>query len=287
MSANAIGGPGIPQGAGSISPCAEQRLGLANPHDRVGNPARTQPENPAGHAGSLFVQRDETRGLACSRGMGIHRPGRAGRALFALTCLAAGLWASRPSPATADEPCSRVPGVCAVALQPLGEVPAEQIEAAAAGLRELYGFEVVVLDPVDLSESAWYEPRHRWRAERLLPFLEELMPEGTQRILGITVEDISTTKGEHEDWGILGLGTIGGPSAVISSFRCRRHVAEVSVLERIRRVAIHEIGHTLGLEHCPTTGCFLEDAAGTVATVDGETFLCEVCRERLHWAEGE
>jgi archaemetzincin len=47
------------------------------------------------------------------------------------------------------------------------------------------------------------------------------------------------------------------------------------------KVAVHEIGHTLGLPHCPTTGCLMEDAGGKVATVDGEFDLCERCRARL------
>jgi archaemetzincin len=178
-----------------------------------------------------------------------------------------------------------VPGVCCVAVQPLGDVPAEQVDAVAVALREMYGFEVRVLEPVELPQYAWYEPRQRYRAELLNDFLRERVPEGCDRIAGLTTKDISTTKGDIEDWGILGLADMPGPTCVFSYYRCRRKVHEVPPLERLRRVAIHEVGHTLGLPHCPTYGCLLEDAGGKAETIDRETFLCDVCRERLGWIE--
>lgn len=182
-------------------------------------------------------------------------------------------------------PCSHVPGVCCVAIQPLGPVPDEELRAVAEALAGLYGFQTRILEEVPLPDEAWYEPRRRYRAEKLLDFLAPRLPEGCDRIAGVTVKDISTTKGEIEDWGILGLAELPGVAAVFSTFRCRRRVHDVPAIERLRRVAIHEIGHTLGLPHCPTYGCFLEDAGGKAETIDRETFLCDVCRERLGWIE--
>lgn len=194
-----------------------------------------------------------------------------------------------PAEASGDQspapPCSHVPGVCCVAIQPLGRVPDEELRAVAEALAGLYGFETRILEPVDLPEEAWYEPRRRYRAEKLLDFLAPRLPEGCDRIAGVTVKDISTTKGEIEDWGILGLAELPGVAAVFSTFRCRRRVHDVPAIERLRRVAIHEVGHTLGLPHCPTYGCFLEDAGGKAETIDRETFLCDVCRERLGWID--
>jgi archaemetzincin len=101
-------------------------------------------------------------------------------------------------------------------------------------------------------------------------------------VLGLTGSDISTTKGETFDWGILGLATLSGETCVISSFRTHRGVTLPDQADiRLAKTAVHEIGHTFGLPHCPNIGCLMEDGQGTVFTSDREYVLCDQCRERL------
>jgi archaemetzincin len=168
-------------------------------------------------------------------------------------------------------------------LQPLGaELPAEHVELVRRGLTELIGMETRVLPRVPLPAAAFYPPRRRYRAEKLLDFLDGRMPPDGTRILGLTGVDISTTKGRFVDWGLLGLGRLGGAASVISEFRCRmRSPGPANARERLAKVAVHEAGHTLGLEHCPTRGCLMEDAEGRVATCDREYDFCERCRGLL------
>jgi archaemetzincin len=178
------------------------------------------------------------------------------------------------APAAAERP---------IYLQPLGRALAdEDVALVAEALHALYGVEVKRLERVDLPQEAWYAPRRRWRAEILLEFLSSRLPPDGDRILGLTGDDISTTKGRVYDWGVMGLGGIGGSSGVISMFRCRRGARDATqARERLAKTAVHEIGHTRGLEHCPVHGCIMEDAEGKVATSDGEYDLCAACRARL------
>lgn len=171
-----------------------------------------------------------------------------------------------------------------IALQPLGPVEQAVVSEARAGLLALFDVEVLVLPQRALPESAYYEPRARYRAEKLLGFLTELsvgLPSPRpDKIVGLTQKDISTTKEPYEDWGIFGLGSLGGPTCVVSTYRLKRgNVSRELFLRRLVKVVNHEVGHTFGLEHCPTTGCLMEDAAGTIQTVDRETGdLCPSCR---------
>ena len=168
-------------------------------------------------------------------------------------------------------------------LQPLGgELPAEDVELVRQALTEIIGMETRLLPRTPLPAEAFYPPRRRYRAEKLLDFLDGRLPPDGTRMLGLTAVDISTTKGRFVDWGLLGLGRIGGASSVISEFRCRmRSPGPTNARERLAKVAVHEAGHTLGLEHCPTRGCLMEDAEGQVATCDREYDFCPRCRGLL------
>ncbi|MEI6178360.1 MAG: matrixin family metalloprotease, partial [Verrucomicrobiota bacterium] len=59
--------------------------------------------------------------------------------------------------------------------------------------------------------------------------------------------------------------------------------------ERLRKVAEHEVGHVMGLDHCPQAGCVMADAEGSISTVDGETGeFCKDCStKRMEWLEGK
>jgi len=166
---------------------------------------------------------------------------------------------------------------------PLGDgLPAADVEAVRAALVDFYAADVRVMKRVPLPASAYTKERKRWRAEKLLTFLDGKIPADGARILGLTSTDISTTKDRYADWGVLGLGEQPGRATVISSFRCRRKARSAAhARERLAKVAVHELGHSFGLDHCPTAGCLMRDAEGRVATVDDEHDLCPRCRAAL------
>ena len=182
------------------------------------------------------------------------------------------------APPVAATPSVAVPRI---AIQPLGKVSADVVAETRKSLQRLYAAEVVTLPMKELPAAAFYKPRQRYRAEKLLDWLEAETDAGFTKIIGLTQADISTSKGEIYDWGIFGLGSLGGRACIVSSFRLARKVTRVKMLDRFGKVAGHEIGHTFGLEHCATPGCLMADAEGKVSTVDNEPGdLCEACRKR-------
>ncbi|MBN2080250.1 MAG: Zn-dependent protease [Spirochaetes bacterium] len=170
-----------------------------------------------------------------------------------------------------------------IALQPLGKVRNAVVMTAASGIEKAYHARVKVLPAEPLPARAYYRPRNRYRAEIILEILRNKPCGGCLKIAGITEADISTTKGKIQDWGIFGLATLDGRPCVISTFRLGRGGASTKLFsERLVKVVNHELGHTFGLDHCPTPGCIMEDAKGTIRTVDRESGrFCERCRKRL------
>jgi archaemetzincin len=168
-------------------------------------------------------------------------------------------------------------------LQPLGDALAESdLEFIYEALRRFFPFELRRLPTQSLPRDAYYPPRRRYRAERLLEHLERHTPADAQVVVGLTQADISTTKGDVFDWGVLGLATLSGKQCVISRFRAQRNAkSPKQVQERLAKTVVHEVGHTIGLPHCPNYGCIMEDGKGTVTTTDHERDVCDACRARV------
>ncbi|MFH2006936.1 MAG: matrixin family metalloprotease [bacterium] len=175
------------------------------------------------------------------------------------------------------------PSPRSLVIQPLGRTLSKpDVAEVVAALKTFYGLEVSVLPRRKLPRAAYYRPRRRYRAEKLLDHLGRIGPKNAYRILGLTAVDISTTKGQYRDWGIMGLANLSGRLCVISRFRCARASRNrIHARHRLAKVAVHEIGHTLGLDHCPNRGCLLESGKGSNKTTDREYVLCARCRRKL------
>lgn len=192
-----------------------------------------------------------------------------------------------PPPAAAPRPA--VATRAEVMLVELGPPFPEDLRLAVEqALRDELAVEVRWHEPIPLPRAAWYAPRKRWRADTLLEHLLTLVEDApaSTRVLGLTTKDISTTKGEHHDWGVFGLGYCPGQAAVISSHRLKRGATDREQLRfRVATTAVHEVGHTLGLDHCPEARCPMQDAQGGIENTDTSTgHLGPACRAELEAA---
>lgn len=206
--------------------------------------------------------------------------------VFVFACLAAACGrpteqadlASRETPVASATPAPR-PVRYTVCLQPLGEHDETLVAPVARAVEQAYGFATRTLPVRPLPAFAWYPARARHRADALLDhLLYDVMPDadGCHAVLAITGVDVSATRGAHEDWGVLGLAYQGGRVAVVSSFRLRRGVDRGRLIGRIAKVALHELGHVIGVPHRGDgPHCLMNDAVGAVATIDrAEGAMC-------------
>lgn len=193
-------------------------------------------------------------------------------AVLAAAPLAPGLATAQPA-TTRFAAGTRAADV-AICVQPLGRVDAAVVAIVSRGIAAAYGFTPRTLATIPLPAAAYYRPRKRYRADKLLDHLgAAIVPTaGCAVVLGLTTVDISVTKDEHVDWGILGLAQLDSQVAVVSTFRTRKRVPTRTSRMRTVKVATHELGHALGLDHDDSVaGCMMNDAGGTVRTVDRES----------------
>ncbi len=161
-----------------------------------------------------------------------------------------------------------------VILQPFDDIAKGKYEHVYEQLKKVYPH-IKLNPPIPLPPQAFNQQRNRHRADTIIRILRDNTPEGFVT-LGLTSRDISYKKGTIADWGVMGLGYRPGKACVASDFR----LAAGQKREQLFKVAIHEIGHTQGLEHCEVKFCFMRDAEGRNPTNE-ETAFCASCKSSL------
>ncbi|THV57661.1 Zn-dependent protease [Chryseobacterium candidae] len=161
-----------------------------------------------------------------------------------------------------------------ILIQPFKDIQPESIEKVTEGIKKVYP-NVKVLDAIEFPENTYYKERSRYRADSIIKFLNNKTKEGFVTI-GLTAKDISATRGTIKDFGIMGLGYRPGKACVASNFRLNKENRD----EQFYKIAIHELGHTQGLPHCPEKMCFMRDAEGKNLTNE-ETDFCKKCKTFL------
>jgi len=178
--------------------------------------------------------------------------------------------------------CKKQHHQLSIALISLGPVPTRDMTEARQAIEDQFDAHVyVVSKPVTLPDSAYYAPRKRYKAEKLISFLDDGLSIHSDRIIGITTSDISTAYRGRSDWGVI--GSSEGRAAVVSTYRLGgKDVPQNLKDSRLRKNVLHELGHTFGLDHCPNTKCLMQDGQGGILTTDrADEAFCVECAKKL------
>ena len=181
------------------------------------------------------------------------------------------------------EPYSKTKGEAkpVILLQPLAFTDTATLSFLKDSIEKFYPVSIVIAEPKQFPANTYYKPRYRYRADSTIKWLKEIKPDSAITIVGLTKEDISTSKSGYADFGVMGLGYKPGNACVISTLRLKKTAKSPQHLrERLFKVAVHEIGHNFSLDHCPDQQCIMVDAEAKMK-LDGIKGLCNSCKQKL------
>jgi len=138
-----------------------------------------------------------------------------------------------------------------------------------------------VLDEIlPVPEEAFDRERQQYRSDiilaRLLTYAEK--EKGLDRVLGIMDTDIFVPELNF----VFGEANCPGKAGLISLWRLNPefHGRSPNVelfLERSTKEAVHELGHTLGLTHCPNMFCVMYFSNSIFDTDRKQSLFCNKC----------
>ncbi|MDY6779252.1 MAG: archaemetzincin family Zn-dependent metalloprotease [Halobacteria archaeon] len=150
---------------------------------------------------------------------------------------------------------------------PVGDVDGDVLDEARDVLIDKYDADPVVRSPVPVPNDAYDSQEGQYNAERLIDLAMEVG--GGNKNVAVTSKDLFYRKRNY----VFGLAYLNGEGCVVSTHRLRmsadggERIEGETVLDRVRKEVVHEVGHTLGLQHCDNEMCVMSFSQ-TVEGVD-------------------
>jgi archaemetzincin len=169
-----------------------------------------------------------------------------------------------------------------IVLKPIGSIDNYMLEELKEKLNQTFGCPIEIIPAVINLEQAYNSKRGQYLSSKLLTRLKKTGAAKDEKVLGIVDIDLYAPGLNF----IFGQADIISGIAIISLCRLRSEyyespADEALLLDRALKEAVHELGHTFGLEHCKNIRCVMH-FSNTLADTDWkQAVFCSQCRPKL------
>jgi archaemetzincin len=131
--------------------------------------------------------------------------------------------------------------------------------------------------------SEFYSPgRRQYNANGILRVVSDISPPESIKTIGLLKADLFIPILTY----IFGQATLAGKTAIVSNYRLRNELYGLKQnyflqIERLRKVVIHELGHTFGFIHCLHSNCVMRSSTYVEDIDQKEINFCSSCQSRL------
>jgi len=173
-------------------------------------------------------------------------------------------------------------GDMGILLVPVGKINKEVMDWLRNDLNKIFKKQVWIGEGMPEPDYAYDHKRKQYLSTAILnTILGQKEYARYERILGVVDHDLFVPELNFV------FGQASPKAAVISLTRLRQtfyHLPEDQTLfhQRILTEAVHELGHTFGLEHCGNTRCVMFFSNSLMDTDRKGSEFCSSCKNRLH-----
>ena len=165
-----------------------------------------------------------------------------------------------------------------ILISPIGDLSPELVETVAREIERVFGFATETGAILEDISFAMDPNRQQHHSTLILDRLAAAKPENCLRVLAITLVDLFIPILTH----VYGEAQLGGAASIVSTFRLSGSGSAMDIspkfIERIVKEAIHELGHTFNLRHCPEHTCIMHYCRNEEDVDRKSNELCRYCR---------
>jgi len=165
-------------------------------------------------------------------------------------------------------------------LLPLSDISLQVVGEIADFIKQRIPVEVKIKEKLTLGIKM-DEIRGQYNAIHILDILLNFFE--PDKLLGICDVDIFVP-GMNFVFGVV--NGIGGEVGVVSITRLRQEFyglpEDIEIFKsRVRKEVLHELGHLIGLSHCPDPSCVMHFSNSLMDTDYKKDDFCDICNEKI------
>ena len=164
-----------------------------------------------------------------------------------------------------------------ILISPVGKLSTELIDAVAGKIRQVFGFATETTPILQDLSFARDDNRNQYHSTAILDRLAANTPPRTVRVLAIAQVDLFIPILTH----VYGEAQLGGVACIVSTFRLNEGSSGMNIapkyIDRIVKEAVHELGHTFNLRHCPEHTCIMHYCRNEEDVDRKSDQLCRYC----------
>jgi archaemetzincin len=164
-------------------------------------------------------------------------------------------------------------GFC-LGIQPIGEIDPGYLKILAGSFLGELGIRTLILPGLAQPDYAFDSRRIQYDAGIIITRLEAMEFKGCRCVIALMDADLFIPVFSF----VLGEARMGGDRALVSIFRLQGNRSGIV------KVALHEFGHLMGLDHCHEDTCVMKFSKNIEQLDSISSMFCDYCLDQIRYA---